>query len=136
VLGSDSALHGTVPFHGRRFLAPALVHRGSSRPPSSRWRPRSSPTTAKSARYCEGRANGEMPWGRGGTPTRCSASVDLHEYLGLPTDEPSINATRLRLGRPVHQGLLEQPARGISETDLNGVFKVERCGGVRGLGGW
>ncbi|WP_405945179.1 hypothetical protein [Streptomyces sp. NBC_00932] len=22
VLGSDSALHGTVPFHGRRFLRP------------------------------------------------------------------------------------------------------------------
>lgn len=59
-----------------------------------------------------------MPWGRGRTPTRRSASVDLHEYLGLPTDEPSTNVTRSRLGRPVHQGLLEQPARGISETDL------------------
>ncbi|MEV7237252.1 hypothetical protein AB0N06_25810 [Streptomyces sp. NPDC051020] len=31
---------------------------------------------------------------------------DLHEHLGLPTDEPSINVTRSRLG------LLEQPGRG------------------------
>jgi hypothetical protein len=37
---------------------------------------------------------------------------DLHEHLGLPTDEPSINVTRSRLGRLVRQGYLEQPGRG------------------------
>ncbi|WP_371503139.1 type IV toxin-antitoxin system AbiEi family antitoxin domain-containing protein [Kitasatospora sp. NBC_00374] len=37
---------------------------------------------------------------------------DLHELLGLPTDEPSINVTRSRLGRLVRQGLLAQPGRG------------------------
>ncbi|MEV6742303.1 type IV toxin-antitoxin system AbiEi family antitoxin domain-containing protein [Streptomyces sp. NPDC051104] len=37
---------------------------------------------------------------------------DLHELLGLPTDEPSINVTRSRLGRLVRQGLLDQPGHG------------------------
>ncbi|MFF3517926.1 PspA/IM30 family protein [Streptomyces sp. NPDC002573] len=37
---------------------------------------------------------------------------DLHEHPGLPTDEPSINVTRSRLGRLVRQGLLTQPGRG------------------------
>jgi hypothetical protein len=37
---------------------------------------------------------------------------DLHELLGLPTDEPSINVTRSRLGRLVRQGFLVQPGRG------------------------
>ncbi|MFZ3555879.1 type IV toxin-antitoxin system AbiEi family antitoxin domain-containing protein [Streptomyces sp. BH055] len=37
---------------------------------------------------------------------------ELHEHLGLPADEPSINVTRSRLGRLVRQGLLEQPGRG------------------------
>ncbi|GAA4830367.1 type IV toxin-antitoxin system AbiEi family antitoxin domain-containing protein [Kitasatospora terrestris] len=37
---------------------------------------------------------------------------ELHELLGLPTDESSINATRSRLGRLVRQGVLEQPGRG------------------------
>ncbi|WP_228454085.1 hypothetical protein [Streptomyces alkaliphilus] len=37
---------------------------------------------------------------------------DLHEHLVLPTDEPSINVTRSRLGRLVRQGLLEQPGCG------------------------
>ncbi|MFE7671203.1 PspA/IM30 family protein [Streptomyces albidoflavus] len=37
---------------------------------------------------------------------------DLHERIGLPTDEPSINVTRSRLGRLAHQGFLEQPGRG------------------------
>ncbi|MFE7767598.1 type IV toxin-antitoxin system AbiEi family antitoxin domain-containing protein [Streptomyces sp. NPDC057438] len=37
---------------------------------------------------------------------------DLRAHLGLPTDEPSINVTRSRLGRLVCQGLLEQPGRG------------------------
>jgi hypothetical protein len=37
---------------------------------------------------------------------------DLHEHLGLPTDEPSSNVTRSRLGRLVRQGFLEQPGHG------------------------
>ncbi|MFF9704981.1 hypothetical protein ACF1FE_27910 [Streptomyces griseofuscus] len=37
---------------------------------------------------------------------------DLHEHLGLPTDEPSINVTRSRLGRLIRQGFLGQPGRG------------------------
>ncbi|MFJ1758611.1 hypothetical protein [Kitasatospora sp. NPDC088134] len=37
---------------------------------------------------------------------------ELHELLGLPTDEPSINVTRSRLGRLVRQGVLDQPGRG------------------------
>ncbi|MDO0934217.1 hypothetical protein QQY66_21935 [Streptomyces sp. DG2A-72] len=37
---------------------------------------------------------------------------DLHEHLSLPTNEPSINVTRSRLGRLVRQRLLEQPGRG------------------------
>ncbi|MFJ5156915.1 hypothetical protein ACIQCF_36320 [Streptomyces sp. NPDC088353] len=37
---------------------------------------------------------------------------DLHEHLDLPTDEPSINVTRSRLGRLVRQGLLTQLGRG------------------------
>ncbi|MGW0665417.1 hypothetical protein [Streptodolium elevatio] len=37
---------------------------------------------------------------------------ELHEHLDLPTDEPSTNVTRSRLGRLVRQGLLEQPGRG------------------------
>ncbi|MFD6043415.1 hypothetical protein ACFWG7_19150 [Streptomyces koyangensis] len=36
---------------------------------------------------------------------------DLHARLGLPTDEPSINVARSRLGRLVREGLLEQPGR-------------------------
>lgn len=45
-------------------------------------------------------------------PGRVFQVRDLHELLGLPTDEPSINVTRSRLGRLVRQGLLEQPGRG------------------------
>lgn len=45
-------------------------------------------------------------------PGRVFRVRDLHEHLGLPTDEPSINVTRSRLGRLVRQGLLEQPGRG------------------------
>ncbi|MER8003966.1 hypothetical protein [Streptomyces sp. NPDC095613] len=37
---------------------------------------------------------------------------DLHEQLGLPTDEPSINVTRSRLGRLARQGFLTQLGRG------------------------
>ena len=45
-------------------------------------------------------------------PRRIFRVRDLHELLGLPTDEPSINVTRSRLGRLVRQGLLDQPGRG------------------------
>lgn len=41
--------------------------------------------------------------GRVGGP---SGRTRRHEYLDLPTDEPSTNVTRSRLGRPVRQGLL------------------------------
>ena len=34
---------------------------------------------------------------------------DLHELLGMPTDDPAMNVTRSRLGR---QGFLTQPGRG------------------------
>ncbi|MER5185570.1 hypothetical protein ABT009_46165 [Streptomyces sp. NPDC002896] len=36
----------------------------------------------------------------------------LHELLGMPTDEASINITRSRLGRLTRQGFLTQPGRG------------------------
>ncbi|MGA5520048.1 hypothetical protein ACPCK2_27975 [Streptomyces pseudogriseolus] len=45
-------------------------------------------------------------------PEKAFRVHDLHQHLGLPTDEPSINVTRSRLGRLVRQGLLEQPGRG------------------------
>ncbi|GAA4834223.1 type IV toxin-antitoxin system AbiEi family antitoxin domain-containing protein [Kitasatospora terrestris] len=45
-------------------------------------------------------------------PERVFRVRELHELLGLSTDEPSINVTRSRLGRLVRQGLLEQPGRG------------------------
>ncbi|MEV8100760.1 hypothetical protein [Kitasatospora sp. NPDC085879] len=45
-------------------------------------------------------------------PGRVFRVRDLHELLGLPTDEPSLNVTRSRLGRLVRQGLLAQPGRG------------------------
>ncbi|MDQ0808492.1 hypothetical protein QFZ63_000206 [Streptomyces sp. B3I7] len=45
-------------------------------------------------------------------PEKAFRVHDLHEHLGLPTDEPSINVTRSRLGRLVRQGFLEQPGRG------------------------
>ncbi|MET9933279.1 MULTISPECIES: hypothetical protein [unclassified Streptomyces] len=37
---------------------------------------------------------------------------DLHELLGMPTDEASVNITRSRLGRLTRQGFLIQPGRG------------------------
>ncbi|MFC6593649.1 type IV toxin-antitoxin system AbiEi family antitoxin domain-containing protein [Kitasatospora paranensis] len=45
-------------------------------------------------------------------PGRVFRVRDLHELLGLPAEEPSINVTRSRLGRLVRQGLLGQPGRG------------------------
>ncbi|WAU82218.1 hypothetical protein O1Q96_22085 [Streptomyces sp. Qhu-G9] len=37
---------------------------------------------------------------------------ELHERLGMPTDEASVNITRSRLGRLTRQGFLTQPGRG------------------------
>ncbi|GAA2106869.1 hypothetical protein GCM10009759_45510 [Kitasatospora saccharophila] len=45
-------------------------------------------------------------------PRRVFRVRELHELLGLPTDEPAINVTRSRLGRLVRQGILDQPGRG------------------------
>ncbi|MFE2936243.1 hypothetical protein [Streptomyces sp. NPDC059278] len=45
-------------------------------------------------------------------PDKVFRAHDLHEHLGLPTDEPSINVTRSRLGRLARQGFLTQPGRG------------------------
>ena len=36
---------------------------------------------------------------------------ELHELLGMPTDETSVNITRSRLGRLARQGFLTQPGR-------------------------
>ncbi|MFE7840813.1 hypothetical protein ACFU53_33585 [Streptomyces sp. NPDC057474] len=38
---------------------------------------------------------------------------DLHELLGMPTDDPGMNVTRSRLGRLTRQGFLTQPGRGL-----------------------
>jgi len=37
---------------------------------------------------------------------------ELHELLGMPTDDPAMNVTRSRLGRLTRQGFLTQPERG------------------------
>ncbi|MDG5807581.1 hypothetical protein P9869_33970 [Streptomyces ossamyceticus] len=37
---------------------------------------------------------------------------ELHEFLGMPTDEASVNVTRARLGPLTRQGFLTQPGRG------------------------
>lgn len=37
---------------------------------------------------------------------------ELHELLGMPTDEASVDITRSRLGRLTRQGFLTQPGRG------------------------
>ena len=37
---------------------------------------------------------------------------ELHELLGMPTDEATVNVTRARLGRLTRQGFLTQPGRG------------------------
>ncbi|MET7841093.1 hypothetical protein ABZT45_21160 [Streptomyces sp. NPDC005356] len=37
---------------------------------------------------------------------------ELHELLGMPIDEASVNVTRARLGRLLRQGFLTQPGRG------------------------
>ncbi|KAB1972947.1 hypothetical protein F8144_44465 [Streptomyces triticiradicis] len=37
---------------------------------------------------------------------------ELHELLGMPTDEATVNITRSRLGRLTRQGFLTQPGQG------------------------
>ncbi|MFE9924486.1 hypothetical protein ACFYQA_23760 [Streptomyces sp. NPDC005774] len=38
---------------------------------------------------------------------------DLHELLGMPTDDPAMNVSRSSLGRLTRQGFLTQPGRGL-----------------------
>ncbi|MFF4507591.1 hypothetical protein [Streptomyces sp. NPDC001401] len=45
-------------------------------------------------------------------PKREFRARELHELLGMPTDEASVNVTRARLGRLTRQGSLTQPGRG------------------------
>ncbi|WP_327375435.1 hypothetical protein OG393_16660 [Streptomyces sp. NBC_01216] len=45
-------------------------------------------------------------------PGQVFRARELHELLGMPTDEASVNVTRSRLGRLVRQGFLTQPGRG------------------------
>ncbi|WP_199863554.1 MULTISPECIES: hypothetical protein [unclassified Streptomyces] len=45
-------------------------------------------------------------------PDQVFRARELHELLGLPTDEASVNITRSRLGRLTRQGFLTQPGRG------------------------
>jgi hypothetical protein len=45
-------------------------------------------------------------------PGRASRARELHELLGMPTDEATVNVTRSRLGRLVRQGFLTRRGRG------------------------
>ncbi|MEU8445788.1 hypothetical protein AB0F05_35735 [Streptomyces microflavus] len=45
-------------------------------------------------------------------PEEVFRARELHELLGMPTDEASVNITRSRLGRLTRQGFLTQPVRG------------------------
>ncbi|TXS58233.1 hypothetical protein EAO76_43570, partial [Streptomyces sp. sk2.1] len=45
-------------------------------------------------------------------PDQASRARELHELLGTPTHEASVNITRSRLGRLTRQGFLTQPERG------------------------
>jgi hypothetical protein len=45
-------------------------------------------------------------------PDRAFRARELHELLGMPTDEATVNITRSRLGRLTRQGFLTQPGRG------------------------
>ncbi|MGA5499251.1 hypothetical protein ACPCSP_33550 [Streptomyces cinereoruber] len=45
-------------------------------------------------------------------PSQVFRACELHELLGMPTDEASVNITRSRLGRLTRQGFLTQPGRG------------------------
>ncbi|WP_406102841.1 hypothetical protein OG698_10615 [Streptomyces sp. NBC_01003] len=44
-------------------------------------------------------------------PNQAFRVRDLHELLGMPTDEPCMNVTRSRFGRLTRQGFLNQPGR-------------------------
>ncbi|MGW5247624.1 hypothetical protein ACWEQN_27945 [Streptomyces sp. NPDC004129] len=45
-------------------------------------------------------------------PDQAFRARELHELLGMPPDEASVNITRSRLGRLTRQGFLTQPGRG------------------------
>nr|WTB35393.1 hypothetical protein OG781_43390 [Streptomyces sp. NBC_00830] len=45
-------------------------------------------------------------------PDQAFRARELHELLGMPTDEATVNITRSRLGRLVRHGFLTQPGRG------------------------
>ncbi|MGW6404137.1 hypothetical protein [Streptomyces sp. NPDC055134] len=45
-------------------------------------------------------------------PGQAFRARELHELLGMPTHEASVNVTRARLGRLTRQGFLTQPGRG------------------------
>lgn len=45
-------------------------------------------------------------------PDQVFRALELHELLGMPTDDASVNVTRSRLGRLTRQGFLTQPGRG------------------------
>ncbi|GAA2912350.1 hypothetical protein GCM10020221_05080 [Streptomyces thioluteus] len=45
-------------------------------------------------------------------PGQAFRARELHELLGMPTHEASVNITRSRLGRLTRQGFLTQPERG------------------------
>ncbi|MFF4583533.1 hypothetical protein ACFY15_34970 [Streptomyces sp. NPDC001373] len=45
-------------------------------------------------------------------PDQAFRARELHELLGMPTHETSVNITRSRLGRLTRQGFLTQPERG------------------------
>ncbi|MER7468517.1 hypothetical protein [Streptomyces sp. NPDC097981] len=45
-------------------------------------------------------------------PDQAFRARELHELLGTPTHEASVNITRSRLGRLTRQGFLTQPERG------------------------
>ncbi|MGX1675414.1 hypothetical protein [Streptomyces sp. NPDC055400] len=44
-------------------------------------------------------------------PGQTSRARELHEILGMPADEATVNVTRSRLGCLVRQGFLTQPGR-------------------------
>ncbi|MGQ4389624.1 hypothetical protein [Streptomyces sp. SAS_270] len=45
-------------------------------------------------------------------PDQAFRARELHELLGMPTGEATVNLTRSRLGRLTCQGFLTQPGRG------------------------
>jgi hypothetical protein len=52
-------------------------------------------------------------------PDQAFRARELHELLGMPTDEASVNITRSRLGRLTRQGFLTQPGRGRYQKRTN-----------------